>query len=74
MTAAPDPLWRQMLNRSDDALQDPGSAATDDGAITAAHLLAVADWLRRNFGYIAPVRDGIILALQREARAAKEAR
>jgi hypothetical protein len=67
-----DPLWRQMLNRSDAALQDPDSATTDDGAIAAAHLLAVADWLRHNFGYIAPVRDGIILALQREARTAKE--
>jgi hypothetical protein len=74
MTATPDPLWRQMLNRSDAALQDRDSATTDDGAVAAAHLLTVADWLRRNFGYIAPVRDGIILALQREARAAKEAR
>jgi hypothetical protein len=74
MTAAPDPLWRQMLNRSDAALQDPDSAIMDDGAIAAAHLLAVADWLRRNFGHLPPVRDGIILAIQREARAAKEAR
>jgi hypothetical protein len=74
MTVSSDPLWRQMLNRSDAALLDPDSAATDDGAIAAAHLLTVANWLRRNFGYIAPVRDGIILALQREARAAKEAR
>lgn len=74
MTTTPDPLWRQMLNRSDAALLDPDSATTEDGAIAAAHLLAVADWLRRDFGYIAPVRHGVILALQREARAAKEAR
>jgi hypothetical protein len=74
MNTTPDPLWRQMLNRSDAALQDPDSATTDDGAIVGAHLLAVADWLRRNFGHLAPVRDGVILALQREARAAKEAR
>jgi hypothetical protein len=72
MTTAPDPLWQQMLSRSDAALLDPDSAADDDGAIAAAHLLAVADWLRRNFGHLAPVRDGVILALQREARAAKE--
>jgi hypothetical protein len=74
MTTTPDPLWQQMLSRSDAALLDPGSAATDDGAITGAHLLTVADWLRRNFGHLAPVRDCVILALQREARAAKEAR
>ena len=74
MTATPRPLWREMLDRSDAALMDPGSATTDDGAIVGAHLLTVADWLRRNFGHLAPVRDGVILALQREARAAKEAR
>jgi hypothetical protein len=72
MTATPRPLWREMLDRSDAALMDPGSATTDDGAIVGAHLLTVADWLRRNFGHLAPVRDGVILALQREARAAKE--
>jgi len=71
---APDPLWREMLGRSDAALLDPNSAATDDGAIAAAHLLAVADWLRRNFGHLSPVRHSVILALQCEARAAKEAR
>ena len=74
MTATPAPLWRQMLNRSDAALLDPDSAITDDGAITAAHLLAVADWLRSHFGHMATVRHGVITALQHEARAAKEAR
>ena len=73
-TTTTDPLWQQMLSRSDAALLDPDSATTDDGAIVSAHLLTVADWLRRNFGHLAPVRDGVILALQREARAAKEAR
>jgi hypothetical protein len=74
MTTTPDSLWRQMLNRSDAALQAPGSAATDDGAIVSAHLLAVADWLQRNFDHRSAVRHGVIPALQREARAAKEAR
>lgn len=74
MTTTPGPLWRQMLNRSDAALQDPDSAADDDGAIVGAHLLAVADWLRLHFGHLAPVRHGVIPALQHEARAAKEAR
>jgi hypothetical protein len=63
-----------MLNRSDAALLDPDSAADDDGAIAAAHMLTVADWLRLHFGHLAPVRQGVIPALQREARAAKEAR
>lgn len=74
MTTTPDPLWQQMLKRSDEALQDPDSATTDDGAIVGAHLLTVADWLRRNFGHLPPVRHGVILALQHEARTAKEAR
>ena len=74
MTATPDPLWRQMLNRSDAALQDPDSAADDDRAIAAAHLLAVADWLHSHSGYMATVRHGVITALQHEARTAKEAR
>jgi hypothetical protein len=63
-----------MLNRSDAALQDPDSAITDDGAVAAAHLLAVADWFRRNCGHVASVRDGVIPILQYEARIAKEAR
>ena len=74
MNTTPVSLWRQMLDRSDAALLDPSSAATDDAAIAAAHLLAVADWLRSHFGHMATVRHGVITALQREARAAKEAR
>lgn len=73
-TTTTDPLWQQMLRRSDAALLDLDSAATDDGAIAAAHLLAVADWLLRNFGHTPLVRHSVILALQCEARAAKEAR
>lgn len=73
MTATPDPLWRQMLSRSDAALQDPGSAATDDGAIAGAHIIAVVNWIREGYGHHALVRDGLIPALQRQARAAREA-
>ncbi len=74
MTTTPDPLWRQMLNRSDAALTDATSAAEADGAIAGAHIIAVVNWIREGYGHHALVRDGLIPALQRQARAAREAR
>jgi len=40
-------LWLEMLAASDAALQDPNSATTDDGAIAAAHINAIADFIAR---------------------------